>query len=547
MLADALGGGLGGARHDRHSGRARRRAARMGAGAGARHRCGGGRRRRAGFRRRGLVVSLSVRARPRAGRRARGARARRGRDHLGGVSQRGTGAGVRLDVARARGRCHRPIAHRQRAGDRVPCPRAAADQAPPAGGPLADAGRQQRQPAVVPDDGVRQVAGVCCASGGRRPVAACPSQTTDAGRHRPRPGHDERQRRRVRGPCSRGLPRRGIRMSRWRRAASGRCCARPDRVCSRPSWRSVDAQRWWPHTHGTPALHQVVVRVGDETVATRRVGFRTLEYPQDIVQEGLKLAINGLPVFVRGAVWTPSDLVSLAPPERDLRELLERARDAGMNMLRLAGTGAYESTLFHDLCDELGILVWQDLMFANLDYPVVDEVFANRVLEEAREVLGRLAHRPSMAVVCGNNEIEQQPAMMGLDPELGRDPLWDRELGEIVAGCGLDCAYVREHAVRGRPAVPASRRGRSLLRRQRLHAPDRRRPSRRGRLCRREPGVRQRSRRGRRAGPPPALEARRPARRRDGVGHRRRLGLRRRARPLPERGLRSRSGPAAAL
>lgn len=202
-------------------------------------------------------------------------------------------------------------------------------------------------------------------------------------------------------------------------------------------------QRWWPHTHGTPALHQVVVRVGDETVATRRVGFRTVEYPQDIVQEGLKLAINGLPVFVRGAVWTPSDLVSLAPPERDLRELLERVRDAGMNMLRLAGTGAYESTLFHDLCDELGILLWQDLMFANLDYPVVDEVFANRVLEEAREILGRLAHRPSMAVVCGNNEIEQQPAMMGLDPELGRDPVWDRELGEIVAGCGLDCAYVR--------------------------------------------------------------------------------------------------------
>lgn len=202
-------------------------------------------------------------------------------------------------------------------------------------------------------------------------------------------------------------------------------------------------QRWWPHTHGRPTLHEVIVRAGDETVAARRVGFRTLEYPEDIVGDGLAIAINGVPVFVRGAVWMPSDLISMAPPERELRALLQRVRDAGMNMLRIAGTGAYESAVFHDLCDELGILVWQDLMFANVDYPVADEAFADGVREEAREVLGRLAHRPSMAVVCGNNEVEQQPAMMGLDPQLGRDPLWDRELGEIVAQCGLDSAYVR--------------------------------------------------------------------------------------------------------
>jgi beta-mannosidase len=202
-------------------------------------------------------------------------------------------------------------------------------------------------------------------------------------------------------------------------------------------------ERWWPHTHGEPVLHEVILRAGDDIVASRRVGFRALAYPSDIVADGLSLELNGVPIFVRGAVWTPPDLISMAPSPQRLRALLEQVRDAGMNMLRIAGTGAYESPLFHDLCDELGILVWQDLMFANVDYPVADESFADEVRGEAREVLSRLAHRPSMAVVCGNNEIEQQPAMMGLDPKLGRDPLWDTELGEIVAECGLDCAYVR--------------------------------------------------------------------------------------------------------
>src|SRR6202042_3664737 len=118
-------------------------------------------------------------------------------------------------------------------------------------------------------------------------------------------------------------------------------------------------------------------------------------------------------VFVRGAVWTPADLVGMAPDEPVLRALLQRVRDAGMNLLRVVGTGAYESALFHDLCDELGILVWQDLMFANVDYPVGDPGFASVVVAEAGAVLDRLGGHPSLAVVCGNSEVEQQPAMLG--------------------------------------------------------------------------------------------------------------------------------------
>ncbi len=207
--------------------------------------------------------------------------------------------------------------------------------------------------------------------------------------------------------------------------------------------RIDDPARWWPHTHGEPALHELAISVGGETAARRRIGFRTLRYPADIAVDGLSLELNGVPIFLRGAVWTPADLVSLAPTPAELRAILGQVRDAGMNMLRIAGTGAYESPAFHDLCDELGILVWQDLMFANVDYPVADPEFSAEVQNEARQVLGGLAHRPSLAVVCGNNEVEQQPAMMGLDPALGRDALWDDVLPEVVADSGADCAYVR--------------------------------------------------------------------------------------------------------
>ncbi len=207
--------------------------------------------------------------------------------------------------------------------------------------------------------------------------------------------------------------------------------------------RIPDATRWWPHSHGLPILYDLSVELDGNRVAARRIGFRSLGWAPDILEDGLDLHVNGVPIFVRGAVWTPSDLVSLAPDEGRLRSLLELVRDAGMNMLRVVGTGAYESPTFHDLCDELGILVWQDLMFANLDYPTEDPEFREQVATEARQVLAALAGRPSLAVVCGNSEVEQQPAMMGLDPALGRGDLWETLLPELVAESGADCAYVR--------------------------------------------------------------------------------------------------------
>jgi beta-mannosidase len=221
-------------------------------------------------------------------------------------------------------------------------------------------------------------------------------------------------------------------------------------VEARGELRVPRVARWWPHTHGDPVLHEVRLELelpsGGVVVEAGRVGFRELAGsagPEaDPAEDGLQLSVNGVPVFARGAVWTPADPVALAATEERLRGQLERVREAGMNILRIPGTSAYESPRFHDLCDELGILVWQDFMFANLDYPVADAGFRALVVAEAEAVLAALAGRPSLAVLCGNSEVEQQVAMMGLDPALGRGELFGGILPDLVERSGADAVYL---------------------------------------------------------------------------------------------------------
>jgi beta-mannosidase len=188
--------------------------------------------------------------------------------------------------------------------------------------------------------------------------------------------------------------------------------------------RIPGVELWWPHTHGRPALHEVRVN----GVPIGRVGFREIAGP-------LPFAVNGVELFARGALWTPV-------PDDQLRPTLEAARDAGMNMIRIPGTAAYESPAFWDLCDELGLLVWQDFMFANFDYPISDPGFRTVVEREAAQVLRDIGWRPSLAMLCGNSEIEQQVAMLGLDPELGRGELFGELLPEAIRVSGADVPYV---------------------------------------------------------------------------------------------------------
>ncbi len=171
---------------------------------------------------------------------------------------------------------------------------------------------------------------------------------------------------------------------------------------------------WWPHTHGASPLYDCVLRlrvdgvVGD--VSLGRVGFKQLT--MDTVR-GVQFLVNDVPVFCRGACWTTPDILTLRADTEALRRVLHRARDAGLNMLRIGGTMVYESRAFYELCDELGILVWQDFMFANMDYPVDDPAFSADIEREARQQLGRLQRHACLAAYCGGSEVAQQAAMLG--------------------------------------------------------------------------------------------------------------------------------------
>ena len=196
----------------------------------------------------------------------------------------------------------------------------------------------------------------------------------------------------------------------------------------------VDVPRvdlWWPHTHGEPALYRVrlVVHGRREThVDIGTVGFRTVEKTGDFA-----LSINGVPVFCRGACWTPIDPVTLVSDRAAYDAALAQVQAAGMNMIRVGGTMAYESDDFYDVADERGVLLWHDFMFANMDYPDEDAGFVATVEAEARQFLARMQGRPSLAVLCGNSEGEQQAAMWGAPRERWSPKLFHEILPRLSA------------------------------------------------------------------------------------------------------------------
>ena len=205
-------------------------------------------------------------------------------------------------------------------------------------------------------------------------------------------------------------------------------------------------ERWWPHTHGPQPLYRVrasLIAGGlAETIDLGRVGFRTIEVDRGPDGSGFGLVVNGAPVFCRGVCWTPLDLARLSADPADYRAALERLRDAGMNMIRVGGTMVYETDAFHDLCDELGILLWQDFMFANMDYPADDDAFARDVAVEATQTLERLQSRPSLVVMCGNSEVAQQAAMLGLQAAAHPNRLFQEQLPDLVHAMAPGAVWV---------------------------------------------------------------------------------------------------------
>lgn len=168
---------------------------------------------------------------------------------------------------------------------------------------------------------------------------------------------------------------------------------------------------WWPNGYGAQPLYSLTVSVllGAKEIDTHRsqFGIRQLRLLQEPDAEGKSFIfeINGERIFCKGADWIPADNFIPRIGEKKYRRLLTMANEANMNMLRVWGGGIYEQDIFYDLCDEFGIMVWQDFMYACATYPG-EEWFVRKAIDEAESVVKRLRQHPSIAVWCGNNECE---------------------------------------------------------------------------------------------------------------------------------------------
>ena len=169
---------------------------------------------------------------------------------------------------------------------------------------------------------------------------------------------------------------------------------------------------WWPNDYGDQPLYIVRTTLLDEDGTslesiTRRIGLRTLTISQEKDEWGNEFAfcVNGVKIFTRGGNYIPDDCLYTRITEKKLGYILESCRRAHFNCVRVWGGGYYPSDAFYDLCDEKGLIVWQDLMYACNVYDVTD-AFAENCRQETYDNVRRLRHHASLGLWCGNNEIE---------------------------------------------------------------------------------------------------------------------------------------------
>jgi beta-mannosidase len=237
-------------------------------------------------------------------------------------------------------------------------------------------------------------------------------------------------------------------------------------------------QRWWPNGLGAQKLYTFETSLfldGDaqpRAARRTRVGLRTIEvvHVKDKDGKTFTIKVNGAPVFMKGANYIPSDsFLDRVTPER-YRSLLQSAADAHMNMLRVWGGGIYEDDRFYELADELGLLVWQDFMFACSMYPG-DDAFLENVRREALDNVRRLRNHASLALWSGNNEIEAAWAQwgwqwkfhLGKDAQAAIQRAYDRVFKEIlprvVADEDAGRFYTSSSPSANEPGVPPNKLG----------------------------------------------------------------------------------------
>ncbi|WP_172251814.1 beta-mannosidase [Saccharibacillus deserti] len=192
----------------------------------------------------------------------------------------------------------------------------------------------------------------------------------------------------------------------------GRRSALRRRAAFRTEALLPDARLWWTHDLGKPHLYTLTAELyaGDERIHTdtQAIGVRTIELRTED-EEGraaFRFFLNGKFVYARGANWIPADNRIGSIPDSRYGELIALSAESGMNMLRIWGGGIYEKEIFYDECDRRGLLVWQDFAFANALFPDFNADFMDNVLDEVEANVKRLRGRASLALWCGNNEID---------------------------------------------------------------------------------------------------------------------------------------------
>ncbi len=213
---------------------------------------------------------------------------------------------------------------------------------------------------------------------------------------------------------------------------------------------------WWTHNLGEPYLYDVIVDIfipfGETVSERRKVGLRTLELIQEKDTEGetFYFKLNGIPVFAKGANLIPLDFFQERVTPAFTEQIIQSAVESNMNMLRVWGGGIYQTDLFYDLCDRKGVLVWQDFMYACAMYPN-DASFLANAKAEAVEQVKRLRGHPSLALWCGNNEINEAWHNWGWKPRYlseqqdfiwaGYENIFKKMLPSVVAELGNGIAY----------------------------------------------------------------------------------------------------------
>ena len=183
-------------------------------------------------------------------------------------------------------------------------------------------------------------------------------------------------------------------------------------------------QLWWPNGLGKQPLYRVTVRLATGDTRTWRIGLRTMTVSREKDEWGEEFChvVNGVKVFAMGADYIPEDnILARVTPERT-RRLLEDCKAANFNAIRVWGGGYYPDDAFYDICDELGLMVWQDLMYACAFYDLTPD-FERSIRVETQQNVARLRHHASLALICGNNEMEM--FMAGANSALINHRTWE--------------------------------------------------------------------------------------------------------------------------